>query len=307
MRIFLTGILGQLGYNLACFFHINGHQVMGSYRTLYDHPDFLKNKLYLLDFSSDFKLINQLQQLPENIDILIHCAAATNVDQCEDNILQTYNTNTIGSGILCNWAKQRDIRMVYLSTDFVFEGNLDGNHERTIPKPKGHYAKSKYYGEIACSNYKNLSILRWTPLLHCFNLNHHPLGLFNRIVHSSKHGNSLCLFHNKTFSPVSSLIIAQTILEQRRDPIMHVSSSESLSVYDLATVILNRFRLPNKFDCSSFPIENRYSDIRPKHSGMKSLFLNSMSIEDDLKQCNEFVNSLSSTDKFNLGCNLPIS
>ena len=307
MRIFLTGILGQLGYNLACFYHLNGHHVEGSYRTAHDHPIFLKNKLYPLDFSSDFRLIDQLQKIPENIDLLVHCAAATNVDECEKNILKTYNTNALGTGILCNWAKQRNIPMIYLSTDFVFEGSLDGSNEQTIPRPKGHYSKSKYFGEISCSGYKRSSIIRWTPLLHCFSLKHHPNNLVNLIINSSKNNNRLSLFIDKTFSPVSSLTIAQTILEKRQYPLLHVSSAESLSVYDLATVILNRFNLPNIHHLSNFPIQNKYSNIRPKHSGMKSLYLISKSIEEDLDQCIEFANSLSVLDKFRLGCRFPIT
>ena len=302
MRIFLTGILGQLGYNLACFFHLHGHHIEGSYRTAYNHPDFLKNKLYPLDFSSDFKLIDQLQKIPQNIDILIHCAAATNVDQCEENIIGTYNTNTIGTGILCNWAKQRNIPMIYLSTDFVFEGKLDGNNEKTTPQPKGYYSKSKYFGEIVCSSYKNSSVLRWTPLLHCFRLKHHPRSLVDLIIDSSKNGNRLSLFHDKTFSPVSSLAIGQTILTHKEHPLLHVCSAQSLSVYDLATIILDKLKLPNIHYPSNFPIQSNYSNCRPKHSGMKSLYLMSKSIEDDLEQCIEFINSLSSIDRFKLGC-----
>ena len=306
MRIFITGILGQLGYNLACYFHLRGHDIEGSYRTVHDYPDFLKNKLYPLDFSSDFKLIDQLRNIPQSIDLLIHCAAVTNVDQCEENITQTYNTNTHGTGILCNWVKQRNIPLVYLSTDFVFEGHLDGSHEHTIPQPKGHYSKSKYYGEITCNDYKNSTIIRWTPLLHCFRLEHHPNNLLNLIINSSINGNSLSLFNDKTLSPVSSLTIAQTILKKSPEPILHVNSSETLSVYDLAKVILTRFNIPNIHNPSKFPVKNKYSNIRPKHSGMKSLYLIAKSIREDLDQCVEFVNSLSKSDKYNLRCSLPI-
>ena len=306
MRIFLTGVLGQLGYNLACIFHLKGHHVEGSYHTPYDHPDFLKNKLYPLDFSSDFKLINQLQKIPENIDVLVHCAASTNVDQCEEEIHNTYMVNSIGPGILTNWAKQRKIPLIYLSTDFVFEGNLDGNHEHTLPSPKGHYSKSKYWGEMACSNYSNSSILRWTPLLHCFKLQHHPVGLVNRILSASQKGSRLTLFNDKTISPVSSLTVASTILQQRQNRILHISSSKSISVHELATVVLNRFGLTNRHYCSKFPINEKYGKIRPQHSGMRSLYLKSQSIEQDLNQCFDFGSSISTVEKQKLGFNLPL-
>jgi len=306
MKIFLTGILGQLGYNLACFFHLHGHHVEGSYHKAYDHPDFLQNRLYHLDFSSDFKLIDQLQYIPNNIDILIHCAAATNVDQCEDSISNTYSVNTIGSGILCSWAKLRGIPLVYLSTDFVFEGSLDGNNERTIPNPKGHYSKSKYLGEIACSNYRYTSILRWTPLLNCFRLKHHPIGLVNKIVNSSMNNYQLRLFNDKTFSPVSSLTMGQTILKSKQHSLLHVTSAKSHSVYDLATIILNRYQLPNIHEISSFPVNQKYALIRPQYSGMQSLYLKSNTIEYDLEQCLDFCENLSSSDRLKLGYNLPV-
>ena len=306
MRIFITGILGQLGYNLACIFHLKGHHVEGSYHIAHVHPEFLKNRLYPLDFSSDFSLIDQLNQVPENIDILIHCAASTNVDQCEQKIKNTYMVNTTAPKILVNWAKQRNIRFIYMSTDFVFEGSLDNNHEDTLPNPKGHYSKSKLLGEAACEKYKNSCILRWTPLIHCFKLNHHPEGLLNKILSANKKNNYLNLFFDKTFSPVSSLSVAQTIMQQRHEPLLHVTCSESLSVYQIASIFLRRFGLSNRHYPSKFPIGKPYAKIRPQHSGMRSLYLKSLSIERDLDQCFDLVNSLSVMDRKKFGCDLPI-
>jgi len=82
-------------------------------------------------------------------DIVIHCAAYTNVPdaQLPANHRKVINTNILGTGYISSWAKQNHFKMAYISTDYVYEG-VKGNYEITdIPKPFCFYGYSKLAGE----------------------------------------------------------------------------------------------------------------------------------------------------------------
>lgn len=292
MRIFITGILGQLGYNLASIWHLSGHQISGSYHKLHKHPAYLFNKLYHLNLSSDYHLISQLQALPDDLDLFVHCAAFTDVNQSENLIEKTYQINSVATQILSRWARHRNIPFIYISTDFVFEGISDGHHEETLPNPKGHYARSKYFGELASLNEQNTRVIRWTPLIHCFQLAHHPMSFPNWLITSTRQNQRLGLFKDKTLSPVSSLRIAEAIIQSEKSKILHVCSQHSHTVFGLSSLLLDFHDLPNLHIPTQFPSEQNYGQIRPKHSGMTSYHLKQKTILEDWKNCQKFTKSL---------------
>ena len=82
-------------------------------------------------------------------DMLIHCAAFTNVPdaQLPANHRKVINTNILGTGYLSSWAKQNNFKMVYISTDYVYEGT-EGNYQIIdVPRPFCFYGFSKLSGE----------------------------------------------------------------------------------------------------------------------------------------------------------------
>jgi dTDP-4-dehydrorhamnose reductase len=111
---------------------------------------------------------------PANKLIIIHCAAATDTKNCEEEPDDCYRTNSIGTFNLAEyvygmWKFNFDIKLVYISTDHVFDGERDfayyfgtahANYdEDDIPNPQGHYAKSKLIGEwFTLANPNNLVI-----------------------------------------------------------------------------------------------------------------------------------------------------
>jgi len=81
-------------------------------------------------------------------DYLFHLGAFTDLEYCEKNIDETYRTNTLSVENACYIANELDIPLLYISTAGIFDGNKNSYDDWDIPRPLGHYARSKYAGEL---------------------------------------------------------------------------------------------------------------------------------------------------------------
>ena len=95
-------------------------------------------------------------------DYVIHTAAITNVDYCEEHQEECQNINVDGTKILFEAAKKFNAHLLLLSTDFVFDGAKGNYTESDEPNPLSIYASSKYEAEklLTSSAYLNWSIAR---------------------------------------------------------------------------------------------------------------------------------------------------
>lgn len=103
----------------------------------YDLPDF--------DLTNPDQVFSLEEEAP---DIIINCAAFTNVDGCEDQQALAKQVNGVGPGLLAELTKKIDAVLVHISTDFIFDGSKDSPYlEDDQPRPLSEYGKSKLYGE----------------------------------------------------------------------------------------------------------------------------------------------------------------
>lgn len=144
MRVFVTGVKGQLGFDVVNELKKRGHEAIG---VDIDEMDITKEK--------------EVQTVIKNIkpDAVIHCAAWTAVDAAEDeeNKDKVYLVNAVGTSYIAKVCKELDCKMLYLSTDYVFDGK--GN-TAWLPdckdyKPLNVYGQSKLEGEKAVSSLLN--------------------------------------------------------------------------------------------------------------------------------------------------------
>jgi dTDP-4-dehydrorhamnose reductase len=86
----------------------------------------------------------------DSAEVVINCAAYTNVDGAESEAEEAFAANVTGAANLARAARERGALLVHLSTDFVFDGTKDSPYdERDRPNPQSAYARSKYEGERA--------------------------------------------------------------------------------------------------------------------------------------------------------------
>lgn len=135
MKVLVTGVNGQLGYDVVKELEKRGHIAIG---TDVDNMDI-----------TDADQVNTVirQAAP---DAVIHCAAYTAVDLAEDNIDLCRRINADGTRNIATVCKALDIKMIYISTDYVFDG--EGTHfwqPDDARHPLNVYGQTKYEGELA--------------------------------------------------------------------------------------------------------------------------------------------------------------
>ncbi len=86
-------------------------------------------------------------------DVVVHCAAYTAVDKAEDERELCHKINVTGTQNIADACKQIDAKMVYISTDYVFDGEGETPFDVTVkPNPINYYGQTKYEGELAVPN-----------------------------------------------------------------------------------------------------------------------------------------------------------
>ena len=151
-KIYIAGSGGMLGdafyhefkddYNLKCTDLDDSEEWISKL----DFRDYNQYKSEVMDFSPDY---------------LFHLGAHTDLEYCENNIEDTYNTNTLSVENAVLIANELDIPLLYISTAGIFDGSKDWFDDWDLPNPICHYARSKYAGELYVqSNAKRHLILR---------------------------------------------------------------------------------------------------------------------------------------------------
>ena len=148
MRIFVTGVGGQLGHDVVNEILKRGYEAIGSdihesYSGISDSSAVTKAPYVSLDITNADAVETTIENL--HPDVIIHCAAWTNVDGAEDekNKPIVHRINAVGTENIAKAAKYIDAKMVYISTDYVF----DGQGYRPWEPDDKNYAPLNYYGE----------------------------------------------------------------------------------------------------------------------------------------------------------------
>lgn len=143
MKVIVTGSKGQLGSDIILELRKNGFEAVEA-----DLPEFdITDSQTVSDFISQSKA-----------DAVIHCAAYTNVDLAESEKEICQKINCDGTSFIAKACEKNSIKMIYISTDYVFSGEGEEAFETQSPKsPCNYYGKSKLDGETAvtenCSKY----------------------------------------------------------------------------------------------------------------------------------------------------------
>ena len=148
MKIFVTGVGGQLGHDVMNELARRGYEGIGSdihpvYSGIQDGSDVTAipyRGLDITDRDAVFAVIEEIKP-----DVIVHCAAWTNVDGAEDPEKKAivHKINVEGTKNMAEAAKAVDAKIVYLSTDYVF----DGQGERPWQPDDKNYAPLNYYGQ----------------------------------------------------------------------------------------------------------------------------------------------------------------
>ena len=135
MKVFVTGVKGQLGFDVMNELKKRGHEAVGV-------------DIEEMDIT-DAESVNRVIKAAAP-DAVIHCAAYTAVDAAEDNEELCRKVNAAGTRAIAKVCRELDIKMMYISTDYVFNGQGTRPWEPDDKRePLNVYGQTKYEGELA--------------------------------------------------------------------------------------------------------------------------------------------------------------
>jgi len=254
-RILITGANGQLGSELKRI------------ASNYFHCTFVD--LEEMDLS-DEQSIHRFFEGKE-FDFIVNCAAYTAVDRAEEESALAYRVNSDAVKSLATICLEKNIRLIHISTDYVFDGNDNQPiPENVAPNPLSVYGKSKLAGEAhVTSILKDAYIIRTAWVYSSFGKN-----FVKTILRLAKERDSLGVVYDQIGSPtyakdlaVVIIKIIQSIESGRIDEpgTYHFTNEGAISWYDLAYFIIQHANLP----CRINPItteEYKTLAVRPAFS-----------------------------------------
>ena len=158
MRVFVTGVGGQLGHDVINELDRRAHEAIGSdiqavYSGVNDGSAVAAAPYVQMDITDEAAVRRTVEELKP--DVIIHCAAWTNVDGAEapENREKVHQINAVGTENIARAAKAVNAKMVYISTDYVFDGQgtRPWEPDDKCYAPLNVYGQSKLDGELAVS------------------------------------------------------------------------------------------------------------------------------------------------------------
>ena len=249
MRVIVTGSKGMLARDIIPVLEEN-HEVL----------EFSKEFLDITDLSKIEKILGN-----EKPDVLINCAAYTAVDRAESEPEKAYLLNAKGPGILAKACHKAGIRLVHVSTDFVFDGKTPRPYkEDDEVNPIGVYGKSKLEGEIAVrSSTENYVIVR-TSWLYGHEGESFPEKILSKASAPSASGGAdetISVVFDQVGSPTYTVDLARAVERLLPAPpgVYHFSNEGVASWYDFAYAVIEAFKKRK--------VEFKLKGIKPVLSG----------------------------------------
>lgn len=147
MKFLVTGYSGQLGYDIVRELEKKG------YNDIF-HPDYTS-----MDITNEIEVNNIIMSYKPNV--IFHCAAYTAVDKAESDKEKCYDVNVNGTANITKYAKEVGAKVIYISTDYVFDGSKEGYYEVDDKIcPIDYYGYTKELGEEKVKEYDNHIIVR---------------------------------------------------------------------------------------------------------------------------------------------------
>jgi dTDP-4-dehydrorhamnose reductase len=279
----VTGASGLLG---ACALKAAtelGWEAVGlCHRHVIRDPALKIAQVDLTDASASRRLLLDLRP-----DTILHCAAATNVDWCEENAEETRAINVQASAVLAEIASALNAHLVYISTDSVFDGEKGDYGETDKPAPVNVYANSKLAGEWAtwernpAAMVARVSIYGWNA--------QDKQSLAEWVLRRLEEGIQVPGFTDIFFTPilVNDLVpILFAMLQQGASGLYHVTGAERISKFEFARKVAATFG----FDPEQVT-PCRVNDVRLEARRPLDTSLNTGKIQGTLGRCMPDVDS----------------
>jgi dTDP-glucose 4,6-dehydratase len=281
MRLLVTGGCGFIGSNFINYilsknsnfkvYNIDCLNYCANEKNVISHPNY---KLIKGNITNKDIVLHILQEY--EIDIIVHFAAQSHVDNSFDNSLQYTMDNVYGTHVLLQASKEygRIVKFIHFSTDEVY-GEVDlehpGCHEKSLLNPTNPYAATKAAAEFLVRSYYH-SFKLPTIIIRCNNVygpNQYPEKLIPKFIKLLREGKKLTI-HGKgdtrrNFIWAEDVAKASELILEKGEinEIYNIGTTQELSVIDVAKILIDKMTEDKNIDNHIIFVEDRpFNDFR---------------------------------------------
>lgn len=258
-RLLLTGASGFVGYNFQ-------EKLSKDYKVFahYNRNKFVKRKCTpcRFDLADSKALHNVFDEIKPHI--VIHSAAISNVEDCEKNPSLAFKINRDITGKIAELCSEHNSKLVFLSTDIVFDGKKGNYVETDEVNPLNAYASSKAEAEEEIKRKIDDYLILRISLTYGLK-NPKYKSFLDKMIDSLKDGRELNLFTDQIRCPNYAEDVAEIMLrliEKKQKGIFHCAGPQALSRYEIGKIVVDTFNLderkikPVKVDEYQLPFKN---------------------------------------------------
>lgn len=243
-KAFITGVNGLLGQKLVEKLAARGtFEIVGCGKG----PSRLSHQTFeyvTLDITNESKVKTEIARVQP--DVVFHCAAMTNVDECETNQEAAYEINVLATKYLLEASEKAGSHFIFVSTDFIFSGDEGPLDEEAIPSPVNYYGETKLEAEkMVQASTTKWSIAR-TVLVFGIAHDMSRTNIILWVKSSLESGKNIKIVDDQFRTPTLAEDLAEgciLIAEKEAEGIFNISGSDFLSAYDMAIITADFFKL----------------------------------------------------------------
>ncbi len=265
MKVFVTGVKGQLGFDVVNELEKRGHEAVGA-------------DIEEMDITDEESVNRVIKESAP--DAVIHCAAYTAVDAAEDHMELCRKVNAAGTEHIAKVCRELDIKMMYISTDYVFngQGTRPWNPD-DIREPLNVYGQTKYEGELAVE--ENLTRYFIVRIAWVFGVN--GKNFIKTMLNLGKTHDKVSVVADQVGSPTYTYDLARLLvdmIETDKYGRYHATNQGLCSWYEFACEIFRQTGMNVKVEpvaSDQFPVKakrpmnSRMSKVKLEENGFRRL------------------------------------
>jgi len=267
LRILITGASGLYGSKLANLAEKKGHQVFSAY----NQHQAAFGKPVRIEISDKDRVEKIFRELAP--EIVVHAATLTDVDKCELNKELAWKINVEGTENITRAAKTSNAFLLYISTDYVFNGETGQYEETDLPDPINYYGLTKLKAEEQVKTITNDYCIARASVIYGATPAAGKVNFALWIHNTLKKGEKAKALVDQWNSPTLNTNLARMsieIIEKRLRGTFHLSGATRISRYDFAQMVAQTFNLDASLIVPTLTRDFSWTAKRPRDSSLNS-------------------------------------
>jgi dTDP-4-dehydrorhamnose reductase len=261
MKIFVTGGTGLLGTKLIEL----GKKEFEMFSSVRSPVESRNYKFIQLDIRERNKVFDALERIKPNV--VFHTAALTDVDYCETRQKEAWDINVNGTRNIADTCQKNNIKMVYISTDYIFDGINGPYTENDTPNPINFYGRTKLEGENIVKELKDFLIIRSTILYGL----HKKENFLTWVIKMLKENKKINVVNDQYGTPTLADNCVEALLslfKENKTGIYNVSGKDLMNRFNFALEIAEEFGLDKNLINPVSTKALKQSARRPMRAGL---------------------------------------